>query len=146
MSSRFVYVTYIRAPAQKVWDALTDPEQNKLFWGGYFQDSTWDEGADFRIVGPDGEAWDTGKVLAADPPRKLQVTWTHQKDAAMKAEGVSTVTFELEPKGEETKLTLTHAMDREGSKLIAAVSNGWPQLLSSLKSLLETGKALGFSL
>jgi uncharacterized protein YndB with AHSA1/START domain len=143
MASRFIYVTYIRAPAQKVWDALTDPEQNKLFWGGYHQQSSWEKGADFRIVGPEGDAWDTGEVLVAEPPKRLQVTWTHQKDPAMKAEGVSTVTFELEPKGEVTKLTLTHAMERDGSKLIEAVSTGWPELLSSLKSLLETGRALG---
>ncbi|HEY2710646.1 MAG TPA: SRPBCC domain-containing protein [Caulobacteraceae bacterium] len=141
--SRFLYVTYIRAPAQKIWDHLTDPELNKQFWGGYHQESSWEVSTDYRILGPDGAAWDTGKVLAADPPKRLSVSWLHQKDAAMKAEGSSTATFELEPQPNgSTKLTLTHSIDVSPSKLIDAVSGGWPSILSSLKSLLETGQAL----
>ena len=142
--SRFLYLTYIRAPAQKVWDALTDPAQNKLFWSGYHQESTWDVGADFAIVGAEGKAWDTGKVLTFDPPKRLSVTWNHQHDAAMKAEGESVCSFDLEALGEAlTKLTVTHVIGIADSKLIGAVSGGWPMILSSLKSLLETGKALG---
>ena len=60
----------------------------------------------------------------------------------MKAEGYSRATFELEPVGETVKLTVTHEMDRDGSKFIAAVSTGWPHILSSLKSMLETGTPL----
>jgi len=141
--SRFLYVTYIRAPAQRVWDALTDPETNKAFWSGYSQQSTWRVGADYSIVDGAGKAWDTGKVLAFDPPKHLSVTWLHQNDAALTAEGHSTASFDLEPAGEGlTKLTVTHTMPLTRSKLIAAVSTGWPMVLSSLKSLLETGKAL----
>ena len=62
--SRFVYVTYIRATPQAIWDELTDPERNKLFWSGYHQQTSWKVGDDYEIVGPDGRAWDTGKVLA----------------------------------------------------------------------------------
>jgi uncharacterized protein YndB with AHSA1/START domain len=142
--SRFLYLTYIRAPAQKVWDALTDPAMNKQFWSGYHQESSWQVGADFAIVGPEGKAWDTGRVLAFDPPRHFSVTWLHQHDAAMKAEGESICSFDLEALGEElTKLAVTHAIGVADSKLIVAVSTGWPMILSSLKSLLETGKALG---
>jgi len=142
--SRFVYVILIRAPAAKIFEALTDPAQNRLFWAGYHQRSTWEVGADYAVVGPEGEAWDTGKVLAFDPPRRLQVTWSHQHDAAMKAEGASTCTFDLEPMTEAvTKLTVTHAIPVADSKLIGAVSTGWPMLCSSLKSLLETGAAIG---
>jgi uncharacterized protein YndB with AHSA1/START domain len=142
--SRFLYLTYIRAPAQKVWDALTDPAQNKLFWSGYHQESSWQVGADFAIVGAEGKAWDTGKVLAFDPPRHFSVTWNHQHDAAMKAEGESTCSFDLEALSDElTKVTITHTMPVSESKLIGAVSTGWPMIMSSLKSLLETGRALG---
>jgi len=142
--SRFLYLTYIRAPAQKVWDALTDPAQNKLFWSGYHQESSWQVGADFAIVGAEGKAWDTGKVLAFDPPRHFSGTWNHQHDAAMKAEGESTCSFDLEALSDElTKLTVTHTMPVSESKLIGAVSTGWPMIMSSLKSLLETGRALG---
>jgi uncharacterized protein YndB with AHSA1/START domain len=141
--SRFLYVTYIRAPAEKIWDHLTSPELNKLFWGGYHQRSGWKVGDDYAIEGPDGKVWDTGKVLAADPPRRLSVSWLHLPDEAMKAEGHSTATFELEPAGDGvTKLTLIHSIGIADSKLIGAVAGGWPSILSSLKSLLETGSAL----
>ena len=142
--SRFLYISYIRAPAQKVFAALTDPAQNKLFWSGYHQESSWEVGADFAIVGAEGNAWDTGKVLAFDPPRHFQVTWLHQHDAAMKAEGESTCSFDVEALSDAlTKLTVTHVMPIADSKLIGAVGTGWPMILSSLKSLLETGKPLG---
>jgi uncharacterized protein YndB with AHSA1/START domain len=142
--SRFVYITYIRAPAEKIWEALTSPETNKAFWGGYFQQSSWAVGDAYRIRDSEGEVWDEGKVIAVEPPHRLQVTWLHLKDAEMKAEGESLVTFPLEPYGSDgvTRLTVTHEIGVEGSKLIAAISFGWPHLLSSLKSLLETGRAL----
>jgi len=141
--SRFVYVTYIRATPQAIWDELTNPERNKLFWSGYHQQTSWEVGDAYEIVGPDGRAWDTGKVLACDPPRRIEVTWLHEHDEAMRAEGESTCTFELEPATDTvTKLTVTHAIGRANSKLIGAVSNGWPSILASLKSLIETGSAL----
>jgi uncharacterized protein YndB with AHSA1/START domain len=141
--SRFIYVTYIRATPQQIWDELTDPERNKLFWSGYHQVSDWKVGDDYAIVGLDGRAWDTGKVLVSDPPRRLSVTWLHQHDEAMRKEGESTCTFDLEPASDSvTRLTLTHQIGLANSKLIGAVSNGWPSILASLKSLIETGKAL----
>ncbi len=141
--SRFVYVTYIRATPQAIWDELIDPERNKLFWSGYHQQTSWKVGDDYEIVGPDGRAWDTGKVLANEPPKRLSVTWLHQHDEAMRAEGESTCTFELAPvSAEVTQLTVTHAIEVANSKLIGAVSNGWPSILASLKSLIETGRAL----
>ena len=142
--SQFLYVTYIRATPQKVWDALTDPEANRKFWGGYHQDSSWRVGDDYKITASDGRVWDEGKVLECDPPRRLRVSWNHLADPAMKAEGESVCTIDLEaaPAG-VTKLTLTHVIGVADSKLIAAVSGGWPSILSSLKTLLETGQALG---
>jgi uncharacterized protein YndB with AHSA1/START domain len=141
--SRFLYVTYIRATPERIFEALTDPERNRLFWHGYRQQSSWKKGADYAIVSGDGEAWDTGKVLAWDPPKRLSVTWTHQKDAAMKAEGESVATFDIEPVNDRvTKLTITHTIGVSPSKFIEAVSTGWPSILANLKSLLETGSAL----
>ncbi|HUZ13954.1 MAG TPA: SRPBCC family protein [Caulobacteraceae bacterium] len=142
--SQFLYVAYIRAPAEKVWAALADPEQNKLFWGGFHQESVWRVGADYAIRGPDGRTRDSGEVLEFDPPRRLAVSWLHRVDEAMRAEGHSIATFDLEGAGEGvTKLTLTHTAPVAASKLIGAVASGWPMILSSLKSLLETGAALG---
>ena len=141
--SRFVYVTYIRATPQQVWDELTNPERNRLFWSGYHQETSWKVGDDYEVVGPDGRAWDVGKVLANEPLRRLEVSWHHQHDEAMRAEGESICAFELEAVSPEvTKLTVTHAIGRADSKLIGAVSNGWPSILASLKSLIETGRAL----
>ena len=144
--SRFLYVTYIRAPAEKVWEHLTSPELNKQFWSGFHQDSSWKVGDAYKITSPDGRVYDEGKVLACEPPKRLSVSWKHLVDEAMKAEGESTATFELEPAGEGvTKLTLTHSIPVSPSKLVAAVAGGWPSILSSLKSLLETGRALEIS-
>jgi uncharacterized protein YndB with AHSA1/START domain len=141
--SRFLYVTYIRATPERIFAALTDPAQNKLFWHGYRQQSSWKKGADYAIVAGDGEAWDTGKVVDFDPPKHIAVTWTHQKDAAMKAEGESLATFDIEPVNDGvTRLTVTHTIGVSPSRFIEAVSGGWPSILASLKSLLETGQAL----
>jgi uncharacterized protein YndB with AHSA1/START domain len=140
--SRFLYVTYIRATPQKIWDCFTDPDMNKKFWSGYHQDSSFEVGADYKLTGPDGRVWDSGKVLESDPPRRLRLSWRHP-EGAMQAEGGSVCTIEIEaaPSG-VTKLTLTHEIGVADSKLIAGVATGWPSILSSLKSLLETGEAL----
>ena len=142
--SRFLYVTYIRATPERIFEALTDPEQNKAFWGGYSQRSSWKVGDDYAIVGGDGKVWDSGKVLVFERPTRLSVTWRHQVNEEMKAEGESVATFELEPiNGRVTKLTLTHVIGvAPPSKFIEGVSSGWPSILASLKSLIETGQAL----
>jgi uncharacterized protein YndB with AHSA1/START domain len=117
---------------------------NRKFWSGYAQQTSWRVGDDYAIVDSAGKPWDTGKVLAFDAPKRLSVTWLHLNDAEMTAEGHSTATFDLEPASDTvTKLTVTHAIGVSPSKLIGAVSTGWPMILSSLKSLLETGEALG---
>ena len=141
--SRFVYVTYIRAAPERIFAALTDEEQNRLFWSGYAQKSSWNVGAPYEIAGKDGKVWDSGKVVAFDPPRRIEVTWAHQVNEEMKAEGESLCTIELDPVNPKvTKLTLTHVIDRSPSRFIDGVASGWPSILASLKSLLETGEAL----
>ena len=141
--SRFLYVTYIRATPQKIWDCFTDPEMNRKFWGGYHQDSSFEVGGDYKLAGPDGRVWDAGKVLASDPPRLLRLSWRHLSEGAMQAEGESICTIEIEAaQAGVTTLTLTHEIGVAESKLIAGVATGWPSILSSLKSLLETGEAL----
>jgi uncharacterized protein YndB with AHSA1/START domain len=141
MSEKFVYVTYIRTTPGKLWDALTKPEFTRAYWCETWQESTWDAGSPWRIMIPDGRVADSGEVLEIDRPRRLVLSWRNEF-TEMKTEGYSRATFDLEPVGESVKLTVTHQMDRDGSKFIAAVSNGWPHILASLKSLLETGTAL----
>ncbi|MGA3305812.1 MAG: SRPBCC family protein [Stellaceae bacterium] len=142
MSSKFVYVTYIRTTPEKLWEALIKPEFTRSYWYGMRQDCDWQVGSSWQLVFSDNSVADAGKVLEIDRPRRLVLAWHNEFRPELKTEGDSRATFELEPNGDTVKLTVTHEMDRDGSKLIEAVSGGWPLVLSSLKSLLETGKAL----
>lgn len=141
-NSRFFYVTYIRTTPEKLWRALTLPEFTRQYWAGTHQESEWKKGAPWRIMIPDGRVGDAGEVLEIEPFKKLVLSWQNQFLPAMKAEGFSRLTYELEQKGEIVKLTLTHEIDVANSILIEGVSGGWPELLASVKSLLETGAPL----
>jgi uncharacterized protein YndB with AHSA1/START domain len=140
--SRFVYVTYIRTTPEKLWRALIEPEFTRRFWCETWQECAWTPGASWRIVTPDGRVADTGEVVAFEPHRRLVLTWRNELFPALHEEGHSRLTYELEPAGDAVKLTLVHEIDRPDSKLIGKTSTGWPPILSSLKSLLETGEAL----
>ncbi len=137
--STFVYVTYIRTTPEKLWAALTGAEFMKQYWFGMRCESQWKAGSSWKLVSEGGEVFDAGEVAEAEPPRRLVIRWRHEKRAELKAEGYSLCTMELEPVGTAVKLTVTHTIEREPSKLIDAVSGGWPKVLSNLKSLLEGG-------
>lgn len=137
--STFVYVSYIRTTPEKLWSALTEAEFMTQYWFGMRCESEWTAGSPWRIVAGDGQVWDEGEIVEADPPRRLVIRWRHAKRPELRAEGDSLCTMQLEPGGGAVKLTITHAIDREGSQLIEAVSGGWPAIVSNLKSLLETG-------
>ena len=141
-ASQFVYVIYIRTTAEKLWEALTTPEFNRAFWFGTWQDCAWEKGASWKLTFPDGRIGDTGEVVEIDKPRRIVIKWRNEFRPELKAEGYSRCTFEIEQTGETAKLTVIHESDVPGSKLITAVSGGWPKILSGLKSLLETGAAL----
>jgi uncharacterized protein YndB with AHSA1/START domain len=140
--SRFVYVTYIRTTPEKLWQALMDPEFTRRYWCEVVFESEWKPGAFWRGLAPDGRVADSGEILEFDPPRRLVKTWRNEFKPELRAEGHSRMTFELEKAGESVKLTVIHEMDRPDSKLINAVAGGWPLILASLKSLLETGEPL----
>jgi uncharacterized protein YndB with AHSA1/START domain len=138
--STFVYVTYIRTTPQRLWSALTDDvEFMRQYWFGVRCESEWTAGSSWRMVSGEGQIFDAGEIIEAEPPRRLVIRWQHQKRPELKAEGDSYCTMELEPIGATVKLSITHTIEREPSKLIAAVSEGWPKIISNLKSLLETG-------
>ncbi len=140
--SQFVYVTFIRTTPEKLWRALIEPEFTRQFWFDTIQTSDWKPGASWQIAFSDGRVGDSGEVVEIDPPRRLVLKWRNELFPEMITEGYSRMTYELEPAGEAVKLTLTHVMDKPDSKFIKGVSNGWPIILASLKSLLETGKSL----
>jgi uncharacterized protein YndB with AHSA1/START domain len=141
-SSRFVYVTYIRTTPAKLWQALRDPEFTRQYWVETWQDCAWEVGASWKLMIPDGRVGDAGEVLEIVPEKRLVLSWQNQFLPELKAEGFSRMTYELEPVGNSVKLTITHEMDKPDAKLIAGVSTGWPGIISSLKSLLETGESL----
>ena len=140
--STFVYVTYIRTTPEKLWSALTDAEFMKQYWFGCHCESEWTAGSPWKLVYPDGRLADAGEIVEADPPRRLVILWRNEWNPDLKAEGASRCTMEIEPSGTAVKLSITHTIEREDSKFIAAVSGGWPKVLSNLKSVLETGSAV----
>ena len=137
--STFVYVSYIRTTPQKLWSALTEVEFMKQYWFGMHCESQWRAGSAWKMVSGDGGITDAGEIVGAEAPRRMVIRWRHEKMPELKAEGDSLCTIELEPSGAAVKLSITHTIEREPSKFIAAVSNGWPGIISNLKSLLETG-------
>jgi len=140
--SRFVYVTYIRTTPKKLWQALTDPAFTRQYWCETAQESEWKPGAAWRNMVPDGRVADSGEVVEIEPERRLVLRWRNEFVPELREEGYSRATYELEQMGESVKLTVIHEMDKPDSKFIGAVSNGWPHILASLKSLLETGQSL----
>jgi uncharacterized protein YndB with AHSA1/START domain len=141
MASSFVYVIYIRTTPEKLWDALTKPEFTRKYWVGTNQVSDWEKGAPWKMLAPDGRVTDSGEVLEMHAPQYLVLSWRNEFQPDVKAEGFSRCTYQLAETGGVVQLTVTHELNVEDSKLIAGVSGGWPFILGSLKSLLETGEA-----
>jgi uncharacterized protein YndB with AHSA1/START domain len=139
---RFIYVTYIRTTQEKLWTALREPEFTRQYFFGVTLESEWTPDSAWRMVGADGKVTDSGNVVEIDPPRRLVLSWRNEFRPELKAEGYSRATFDLETQGDMVKLTVVHEIGKQASKLIEAVGGGWPIILSSLKSLLETGKPL----
>jgi len=151
----FVYTTYINTTPERLWQALTDPEFTQQYWGVTF-DTDWAKGSAMTWTDPGGPIVDPEQVvLESDPYRRLAYSWhtftpewaagnkvPEEQRAVFAAERRSKVTFTLEPQGSAVKLTVVHDDFPEDSAVLAACSNGWPEILSSLKSLLETGSVL----
>jgi uncharacterized protein YndB with AHSA1/START domain len=137
---KFVYVIYVASTPDKVFMALTDPKLSARYWFGYEVTSEWKVGAPFSLF-KDGRNWDTGKVLEYDPPRRLSYSF-HPEHDGLENEKASRVAFDLEEINGQVKLTMTHDSFDDGSAVFPKISVGWPSILSSLKSLLETGKEL----
>jgi len=137
---QFVYTTYIETTAEQLWRALTDGDFTERYWFGHRITSDWKVGSAYGFTNQ-GKPMVEGKVLVSDPPRRLAYTWYNRKEEA-KGEGTSRVTFDLEPRGNVVKLTVTHDELGEDGKTLRDISGGWPLVIASLKSMLETGRPL----
>lgn len=143
--AQFVYVLYINAVPEIVWEALRDPESTKQFWGRSRNVSDWQVGSDWRNEDYDNPAVVdvVGKVLECTAPQRLALSWTSL--SAGSAAPVSQVTIAIDPFWGAARLTLTHAVDEANADMLKTVAQGWPAILSSLKTLLETGRPLAMT-
>src|SRR5215813_3570006 len=137
-ASKFVYVTYIRVKPEKLWRALTTPEIIKQYRFGMIVESAWKVGSAWRMYA-ERSLMDSGEILESHSQKRLMMSWLCEWKPEFKAEGDSRCVYEIEPTGASSKLTLTHSIERPDSRFIGTVSEGWPMVISNLKSLLETG-------
>ena len=137
----FVYVTYINSSPEQVWNALQDPEMTTQYWFGHTNASNWEEGSGWEHRRGDTVRL-AGTVLEVDPPRRLVLSWAAPEDTE-NPEKVSRVTFEIEPTGDSTRLTVLH--EELDDEMMKGISKGWPAVLSNLKTLLETGQTLAMA-
>jgi uncharacterized protein YndB with AHSA1/START domain len=138
----FVYVAYIATTPEKLWNALLDPKMTERYWqhenisdwkpGSTWEHRAFDKQRTLRLV---------GKVLETAPPRRLVLTWAYPEDTAPE-EKHTRVRFDLEPIGDVVRLTVTHDRFQPGADMLENISEGWPKVISSLKSLLEVGRPL----
>jgi uncharacterized protein YndB with AHSA1/START domain len=151
----FVHTTYIRTTPEQLWQALTDPAFTRRYWNASFE-TDWKAGSTMTwemrgITIADPEQ----VVLESEPYRRLSYTWhtftPELIESLQLSDGVrervateerSKATFELEPAGELVKLTVVHDGLEPGGAVVSLISDGWPRVLSNLKTLLETGETL----
>jgi uncharacterized protein YndB with AHSA1/START domain/DNA-binding transcriptional ArsR family regulator len=139
---RHVFQVYIRTQPDQLWQAITDPEFTQRFFFQTRVEAEWRAGAPLRYWMRDGQLAVEGEVLESDPPRRLVTTWAFRHDPEEAADPPSRVTWEIEPQGEMCRLTLVHDDFATETQTFKSVGGGWPLVLSSLKSLLETGEPL----
>jgi uncharacterized protein YndB with AHSA1/START domain len=142
-----VYTIYIASTPEKVWQALTTAEFSTKYFSGFAVETGQKIGAPFIVRAPDGSVHIDGEVIEYDPPTKLTVTWNVNWPGLVEKLGTTLVTYDIAQAGDAVRLTMTEAHDRPISDdILEGGRQGWPAILSSLKSLLETGQPLAVKL
>ena len=138
-----VYTIYIASTPEKVWQALTTAEFSRQYFSGFAIEAELKVGGAFTARAPDGSVHISGEVFECDPPKRLTITWNVNWPALVEKLGPTLVTYEIEPSGESVKLTMLQSHDRPiDDDILSGGRAGWPAILSSLKSVLETGNPL----
>lgn len=138
----FIYEVSIKAPAERIWEALTNGEFTRQYFYATTVESDWEPGGAIEYVGENGTLAAQGEVLECNPPTRLAFTWRALWDPGLAREAASRVTFTIEPGAEVCKLRVVHDRFPPDSRVYDEVAGGWPAILSGLRSLLETGRPL----
>jgi uncharacterized protein YndB with AHSA1/START domain/DNA-binding transcriptional ArsR family regulator len=141
---RHVFQVYIRTTPEQLWQAITDPDFTYRYFHRSLVESTWHDGDPVRYW-IDKDVAVEGRVLEAQPPKRLVTTWSFRRNPVYREDPPSRVTWEIESIGEACKLTVVHDDFGGETETFKSVGRGWPAILSSLKSLLETGEALAIA-
>ncbi len=141
-TTSFVYAVYIRTTPEEVFEAVTNPEIARRYWG-HDNVSDWKPGSRWQHIraGDERRVEIVGEVIEVSPPRRLVTTWANASQADDPA-AYSRVTYEIDEYEDMARLTVTHDELAAGSGMAIGISKGWPHVLSSLKSYLETGRGL----
>ena len=141
-TTQFVYVTYIASTPEKVFEAIIKPEVASRYWG-HENVSDWRPGSRWQHVRADDARTVqlVGEMIESSPPSRLVISWANESEAADPA-AYSRVSFDIEPYDDMVRLTVTHDDLVVGSGMANGVTKGWPIVLSSMKSYLETGRGL----
>jgi uncharacterized protein YndB with AHSA1/START domain len=136
-----VFEIFIKTTPERLWEAITDEELRRKYNFGAGASSEWTPGSSYELSASSGSMLlATGENLEVDPPRRLVQSFTAMWSEDVKREGISRVTWEIEPVGDSCRLTVTH--DHLSEDAHSEIYGGWPMILSGLKTLLETGETL----
>jgi uncharacterized protein YndB with AHSA1/START domain len=135
-----VFEIYIKATPERIWEAITDPEQRAKFSFGVQTQSEWTTGSSYRGGVPGVVEIAEGENLVVEPPHLLVQSFNALWSDDVKAQGTTRVTWEIEQVGDSCRLTVVHDQLPESAN--AELYGGWPMILSGLKTLLETGELL----
>ena len=142
-----VYTIYIASTPEQVWQALTSAEFSRKYFFGFAVEAELRAGGAFVVRTPDDSVHIDGEVIECAAPHRLTVTWNVNWPGLLEKLGVTLVTYEIEQAGHAVRLTMTEAHDRPiDDDILSGGRSGWPAILSSLKSLLETGTALDIAM
>ena len=132
----FIYTTYIKSTPEKVWSAITNPEFTRQYWV-HENISDWKKGSEWKMASADGkDIKNVGKILESSPPKRLVMTWAKPENKADESQ----VSFDIAMVGDMVRLDVVHS--KLSADMARGISFGWPLVLSSMKSFLETGKAI----